>query len=108
MTSFIKYGPSSMKSASKWEKEEISIASLATHASSDVSVGLDSGSIWLIDNNLKEKGQVLQDQAFPIIDHFWTQKNHICYTQGKNIVLYDAEKQKPISNFVSHTDVLRV
>lgn len=108
MTAFIKYGQNQMKSGVKWEKEEISIASLANHSTTDVSVGLDSGSIWLLDNNLKEKGQVLQDQAFPIIDHFWTQKNQICYTQGKNIVLFDAEKQKPISNFVSHTDVLRI
>jgi hypothetical protein len=108
MTALMKYGQIKMERSSQWEKEEISIASLANHSTNDVSVGLDSGSIWLLDNNLKEKGQVLQDHTFSIIDHFWTHRNQICYTQGKNIVLYDAEKQKPVTTFVGHTDVFPV
>ena len=108
MTDLMKYGQIKMAVTGQWEKEEASISSLANHGPSDVSVGLDSGSLWLLDNNLKEKAEILTDQKFPIIDHFWTQKNQICFTQGKNIVLFDAEKQKVISTFIGHTDVFAV
>lgn len=108
MTDSMKYAETNMTAAGQWEKEDISIASLSNHGSFDVSVGLDSGSIWVLDNSLKEKAEVLKDQKFPIIDHFWTSKNQICYTQGKNIVLYDAEKQKVVFTFVGHTDVYAV
>jgi hypothetical protein len=105
MTDSLKNAANKMAVVCQWEKDEASIASLANHGSADISVGLDSGSIWLLDHNLNQKAEALSDQKFPIIDHFWTQKNQVCYTQGKNIVLFDAEKQKVVTSFIGHTDV---
>jgi hypothetical protein len=105
MTDEIKYAESGMQLASNWEKEEISVASLSELSNSHLSVGCDEGVLYLLDSSLSLKSEIKPEHKFPVIDHFWRGNAQVCLTQGKNIALYDAEKQKPVAHFVGHTDV---
>lgn len=105
MTDQIKYAESRMQLAGIWEKEEISVASLSEMPQSHLSVGCDEGVLYLLDQSLCLKSEIKPEQKFPVIDHFWRGSSQVCLTQGKNIALYDAEKQKQVSHFVGHTDV---
>jgi WD40 repeat protein len=105
MTDEIKYAESRMQLAGNWEKEEISVASLSELPNLYLSVGCDEGNIYLLDSSMKLKSEIKPEHKFPVIDHFWTGGSQVCLTQGKNIGLYDAEKQKGVAILSGHTDV---
>jgi hypothetical protein len=107
MTHEMKYSDSSMSISNTWEKEEISVASIGELEGGLISVGCDEGSLFILDTFLELKSEVQIDHKFPVIDHFWKGQAQVCLTQGKNVTLFDIEKQKPAATFVGHTDVNR-
>lgn len=98
-----------MKNIKTWNfPDDRIVASLGAPTSSKVSVGFEEGYLAVLDPNTEETPkEVLIDSKFPIIDHCWTKKEVLCATSGKNIVLYDVEKQKLISTLIGHLDVTK-
>lgn len=103
----MKYSTNKMKISNTWEKEEISVASIGELEGGYISVGCDEGPMYILNSLLELKSELHLDHKFPTIDHFWKGHSQVCITQGKNIGLFDAEKQKQITSFVGHTDVSR-
>jgi len=85
---------------------DCSIASMALKSESTLSVGFDDGSIALCDTqSLARTGEVVVDSRYAVVDHCWSHKTVVCTTAGKNILLYDAERQKTLGCLVGHLDV---
>ena len=83
-----------------------SIASLTQPSESVVSVGFDDGGIILMEaQSMVKTKEICIDSTYPVVDHCWSHRSVACVTSGKNITLYDFERQKILGTLVGHLDV---
>ena len=86
---------------------EKSIASMGWDPEGKVSIGYEDGSLSLLDVKEEKPGKDWSvDSRFPIVDHCWINKGSVCCTSGRNISIFDCEKNKQSTTLVGHLDVL--
>jgi hypothetical protein len=83
-----------------------SISSLSDHSEPYLSVGFDDGMVSVLNKDtLSLKAEINTDNKFSIVDHCWFRSNTLCVTSGRNVSLFDVEKQKTLGTLIGHLDV---
>jgi hypothetical protein len=69
-----------------------------------LTIGDEDGKLHVLSGEKELKG-VLVEQDACLVDHVWVDETKIAHTSGKDVKIFDVQKEKEVSTFVGHQKV---